>query len=85
MAVLAGVIPVLRYLLEGWSYCADHTFSGSDWIQQGGCGKGGQTHRIHGTTSASIRRNRYVVYPYQFPSSQGMITDAGRRKAGMQP
>lgn len=73
---------VLKLMADGWELGLDIGISGRYWMQQGGCGKGGESRNLHtNTIYFLIRKNMISRTKREFPLEHYALTEEGRKVA----
>ncbi len=51
---------VVNRIKEGWALCVSNSFNRRVWLQKDGCGRGGDTEPVHGSTFYALYKRELV-------------------------
>ena len=70
---------VLTLMNEGWEMGFSNTMNSRVWLQKNGVGRGGESMDVHINTFNGLHLRGLVRRKeYKFPTSEYVLTDAGR-------
>ena len=69
---------VLLLMKHGWSLCVTSGFHTNHWLQEDGCGRGGNTEKVNANTFWAIASKNWVKRNGgRYPTTSYGITGAG--------
>ncbi|MFA5306526.1 MAG: hypothetical protein WC365_03690 [Candidatus Babeliales bacterium] len=73
---------VIKLMANGWELGLDIGLTGRYWMQQGGCGRGGESKNIHANTIYFLNHKKLIKSTKrEFPLEHFELTETGKEIA----
>ena len=72
---------VLECMALGWSLCSEQGFQRSAWLQEDGCGRGGETRSVNFSTLHSLSKRGLIrVKARDYPTTSWILAGPWLRR-----